>query len=145
MIRNIFIGTIILLLLTSFQQPKPKSITGKWSLLSYTDVNTGQIVFTNSIPGYYNNNGITYQFTDDGEKGEISGNNFCNTAFGSYELENPNIIKEIYCGGTEMYCPQYKYIRGYSLANANKYNVSNDTLTFTYKNNAGVMIFLKVK
>jgi heat shock protein HslJ len=143
--RNIFIGALILIFFTSFQQPKPKSLTGKWSLLSYIDVKTGRTISIDSLPGYNKDKGITYQFSDDGQKGEFSGKDLCNTISGKYELEYPNIIKIINFSSTKVYCTGDQYPHEYHLTNANSYEVSNDTLTFTYKDNVGFMKFLKVK
>ena len=67
--------------------------------------------------------------------------NFCNEVNRKYELEYPNIIKNISGVRTAIFCPDDGFIKNYGLSGVYTYEVSNDTLTFTYKNNTGTMTF----
>ncbi|HTA83106.1 MAG TPA: META domain-containing protein [Bacteroidia bacterium] len=134
--------------LTAFGQhaDSTNSLTGKWHLILFRDLKTGQMTDTASIQdrsiAFYNR--VVLDFEGNADSGTIVGHSFCNSMVCNYRIYNNSKIAFDHYGSTLVNCLyEGKFMK--ALQQVSSYKRNKDTLNVLYNNDSEEMLFNAVK
>ena len=117
------------------------SITGKWRLIQYKNLTTGQI--ENEPPEFKDRDVMTFYFQDKGNSGKFKGKTIRNDVYGEYTLMPNNKIKVFNFGGTKVGEPEWGGKFWSSIRVSSSFKISNDTLAIFSENEKKCMVFIR--
>jgi hypothetical protein len=141
----IFVSTIVVLL--GCNKESNNSLTGKWSVSSFENLETGEIVFDSlMLLSSTFSQQIILELKDNGSTGKISGKTLANTLSGEYRLGNRNRIGFSIGGSKVGENSRFsnKFWSDFMLAERYELNDNGFGLTLFYNNDRQVIKLFKL-
>ena len=117
------------------------TLTGKWKLIQYKDVITGQT--ENEPEEYKNSESMTFTFNDNHLQGKFTGITLHNNTKGTYSLYDNNKITVNYFSQTKISEPYWGNKFWETIIQASSFSISNDTLNIYYDKDTKAMVFIR--
>ena len=115
-----------------------QSLTGKWTLICYKDISSGE---RTNRPSNYSAKKLTFEFLDNGKEGTFKGRTTVNDVTGEYKINKMRISVDRF-GGTKIAEHGWGSVFWSTISNSSSFEFRQDTLIILYDNDSKEMLFL---
>ncbi|MBW8051869.1 MAG: META domain-containing protein [Cytophagales bacterium] len=136
---EMYVVFFIFLLFNTSCKKDNNTLTGKWKLISYEDINNDTITYE---PQNISRS-IIIEFSDKGKKGKLNGHTVTNSVSGKYKLNDNNKIEVLEFGGTKVAEPEWGKKFWNAIYIVTSYQVTKYNLYLLFNNDTEKMIFEK--